>query len=51
MTSSLPAAPHRRRNPLTGRWVLVSPQRTQRPWLGQTEEAATEPRLTSLVTP
>ena len=46
MTSSLPAAPHRRRNPLTGRWVLVSPQRTQRPWLGQTEEAATEPRLT-----
>ena len=28
---------HRRRNPLTGDWVLVSPHRTQRPWLGQTE--------------
>ena len=28
---------HRRRNPLTGRWVLVSPHRTQRPWLGQKE--------------
>lgn len=34
--------PHRRRNPLTGRWVLVSPHRTQRPWQGQTEEV-TEP--------
>jgi UDPglucose--hexose-1-phosphate uridylyltransferase len=29
---------HRRRNPLTGDWVLVSPHRTQRPWQGQTEE-------------
>ncbi len=28
---------HRRRNPLTGEWVLVSPHRMQRPWLGQTE--------------
>jgi UDPglucose--hexose-1-phosphate uridylyltransferase len=28
--------PHRRRNPLTGEWVLVSPQRTERPWQGQT---------------
>jgi UDPglucose--hexose-1-phosphate uridylyltransferase len=27
--------PHRRRNPLTGEWVIVSPQRTQRPWSGQ----------------
>jgi len=27
--------PHRRRNPLTGDWVLVSPQRTRRPWQGQ----------------
>ena len=26
--------PHRRRNPLTGEWVIVSPQRTQRPWDG-----------------
>jgi len=33
-------APHRRRNALTGAWVLVSPQRDQRPWQGQTEVAA-----------
>ncbi|KAH9925316.1 HIT-like domain-containing protein [Fomitopsis serialis] len=29
--------PHRRLNPLTGEHVLVSPHRTKRPWLGQTE--------------
>ncbi|KAF9456501.1 galactose-1-phosphate uridylyltransferase [Collybia nuda] len=29
--------PHRRFNPLTNEYVLVSPHRTKRPWLGQTE--------------
>lgn len=36
--------PHRRYNLLTGEWVLVSPHRTQRPWQGQREAAAGEPR-------
>ncbi len=30
--------PHRRYNPLTDEWLLVSPQRTQRPWQGQVED-------------
>jgi UDPglucose--hexose-1-phosphate uridylyltransferase len=33
---------HRRRNPLTGQWVLVSPHRAKRPWQGQQEETQQE---------
>jgi UDPglucose--hexose-1-phosphate uridylyltransferase len=33
---------HRRFNPLTRDWVLVSPHRTDRPWQGQVEEVGEE---------
>ncbi len=33
--------PHRRRNALTGEWVLVSPHRAKRPWQGQVEKSVT----------
>ncbi|PJG84501.1 galactose-1-phosphate uridylyltransferase [Conservatibacter flavescens] len=32
--------PHRRYNPLTDEWVLVSPHRAKRPWQGQQEKVA-----------
>ncbi|HEX2992350.1 MAG TPA: galactose-1-phosphate uridylyltransferase, partial [Anaerolineales bacterium] len=34
--------PHRRFNALTDEWVLVSPHRAKRPWLGQVEKLAPE---------
>ncbi len=34
------ARPHRRYNALADRWVLVSPQRTERPWQGQVTKPA-----------
>jgi UDPglucose--hexose-1-phosphate uridylyltransferase len=34
----LQQAPHRRFNPLLREWVLVSPHRTQRPWLGKVDK-------------
>ena len=35
---------HRRHNPLTGEWVLVSPHRAKRPWQGQQEAVDNTPR-------
>lgn len=37
--------PHRRFDPLSGRSVLVSPQRTKRPWLGEQSAPDVAPRV------
>ncbi len=37
--------PHRRFNPLTEEWVLVSPHRAERPWQGQIEATPSEASL------
>ncbi len=36
--------PHRRYNPLTSEWILVSPHRADRPWQGQVEKRPPESR-------
>lgn len=38
-------SPHRRFDPLRGKWILVSPQRTKRPWLGEVAHPDTSPRV------
>ncbi|WP_319562105.1 UDP-glucose--hexose-1-phosphate uridylyltransferase [Marispirochaeta sp.] len=43
--NSIQKNPHRRFNPLSGEWLVVSPQRTQRPWQGQEESEVPETLL------
>lgn len=43
--SSLNDKPHRRFNPLTREWVLVSPHRATRPWLGQRDAKVAPPSV------
>ena len=38
------SGPHRRRNALTGDWILVSPHRMNRPWKGKVEQVPSEDR-------
>ncbi|NNJ10928.1 UDP-glucose--hexose-1-phosphate uridylyltransferase [Chloroflexales bacterium ZM16-3] len=44
MMFSLTEHPHRRYNPLSDEWVLVSPHRTKRPWQGQVEPTPADSR-------
>lgn len=46
VTSEVIPGPHRRYNALTDEWVLVSPGRTSRPWLGAEESSADSDLLT-----
>lgn len=40
----LNVVPHRRKNILTGEWILVSPHRTKRPWQGDVADTETQSR-------
>jgi len=40
------ATPHKRFNPLLREWLLVSPQRTERPWQGKVEQPPAAPSIT-----
>jgi UDPglucose--hexose-1-phosphate uridylyltransferase len=42
LASPVFSRPHRRYNPLLDEWVLVSPERTRRPWQGREEAPAAE---------
>jgi UDPglucose--hexose-1-phosphate uridylyltransferase len=44
MVFKLADHPHRRYNPLKDEWILVSPQRMNRPWQGRVERPARERR-------
>ncbi|HET7460384.1 MAG TPA: UDP-glucose--hexose-1-phosphate uridylyltransferase [Longimicrobium sp.] len=44
VSAALRENPHRRLNPLTGEWVLVSPHRALRPWQGQVEAVPPDTR-------
>ncbi len=45
MRRMLQEQPHRRYNPLLDEWILVSPQRTKRPWQGKSEAPSSDTRL------
>jgi UDPglucose--hexose-1-phosphate uridylyltransferase len=44
MVFALDQYPHRRYNPLTREWILVSPHRAKRPWQGQVEQPPQDER-------
>ena len=43
---NLLSTPHKRFNPLLREWIVVSPQRTERPWQGKVEKLAAAPSVT-----